>query len=278
MCIDPGFLVDKAGKSFYWTLHAGTDPKKQLHLLGYWAAVVEKYLQWLAEQTYLGGGSLASNPRFPNNDEACDLMIKEGSRLVLIEIKASVLTTKAKYSFDANLLQEELLRKAIHGEDGERKGIAQLSHNIQRFYDGEPINGITCGQISTIYPMIVFLDKSFTSPYLGPLYKQHFDRARFKRKPLTTPPYAITVSDFESVLTRTHKHKLTDIIEDYYRHNRTNDGTVAFGRFAYSNVPLLKETPPGIDIVRKRFSQFHDELIANVFPPPAPSNVDPTTP
>jgi len=105
---------------------------------------------------------------------------------VLIEIKASVLTTKAKYSFDANLLQEELLRKAIHGEDGERKGIAQLSHNIQRFYDGERSTELRAANIHDI-SMIVFLDKSFTSPYLGPLYKQHFDRARFKRKPLTTP-------------------------------------------------------------------------------------------
>ncbi len=279
MCIDPGFLLDKAGKSFYWTLHAGTSPRKQQdHLLGYWAAVVEKYLQWLTERTYLGGGTLASNPYFPNGDEACDLMIKEGSRLVLIEIKASVLTAKAKYGFDANLLQEELLLKAIHGEDRKRKGIAQLSHNIQRFYDGEPINGIKCDQISTIYPMIVFLDKSFTSPYLGPLYKQHFDRARFKRRPLTTPPYAITVSDFESILTRTYKHTLTDIVEDHHRHNRTNDGTVAFGRFAYSKVPLLKGTPAGIDIVRERFSQFHDDLIANVFPPTASSTSGATTP
>ena len=221
LCIDPGFLLDKAGRSFYWTLHANTPPAGRKHLLGYWAAVVERYVQWVVEQTYQGRGALTNSPRFPNDDEACDLMIKEGSRLVLIEIKASILTAKAKYSFDAELLKDELMRKAIRGDEEERKGIAQLHRAIQRFHEGEAISGLTVAQIRVIYPIIVFLDKSFTSPYLGTLYREHFDRTTLKRRPTTTPPYAITISDLENILPYTHRHDLTDIIDEYYRCNRS---------------------------------------------------------
>ena len=267
MCIDPGFLLDKAGRSFYWTLHANTPPASRKHLLGYWATVVERYAQWVAGQTYQGRGTLTNSPRFPNNDEACDVMIQEGSRLVLMEVKASILTAKAKYSFDAELLKDELLRKAIRGDEEERKGIAQLHRAVQRFHDGETINGVASAQISAIYPVIVFLDKSFTSPYLGTLYREHFDRTTLKRRPTTTAPYAITVSDLESILPYTHRHDLTEIIDEYYRFNRTADGGVAFGRFANAKIPLLRNTPRGKDAVRERFRQFNDDLINNTFPP-----------
>ena len=42
LCIDPGFLLEKAGRSFYWTLHAASPPDRRTHLLGYWASIVEK--------------------------------------------------------------------------------------------------------------------------------------------------------------------------------------------------------------------------------------------
>jgi hypothetical protein len=194
-------------------------------------------------------------------------MIKEGSRLLLIEIKASTLTAKAKYSFDVELLKGELMRKAILGDEEERKGIAQLHRAIQRFHDGEAISGLTPAQISRIYPIIVFLDKSFTGPFLGTLYREHFDRTNLRRRPATTAPYAITISDLEAVLPYTHRHDLADIIDEYYRCNRNADGSVAFGRFAYSNIPLLRNTPRGTDVVRERFTQFGEDLINNTFPP-----------
>ena len=267
MCIDPGFLLDKAGRSFYWTLHNNTASNRRKHLLGYWATLIERYAQWLVAETYGGSGTVIDSPHFPNNDEACDIAIREGSRLILMEIKASVLTAKAKYSYDPKVLEEELLRKAIQGDEGERKGVAQVHNTIRRFQNGETIQEIRAGQITLIYPMLVFLDKSFTSPYLSRLYRESFDRTTLRKRPKTTSPVAITVGDLESVLPTTHLHDLSDILDEYYSHNRAVDGTVAFGRMAYANIPLLKDAERGRDIVRERFKQFNEDLIANIFPP-----------
>jgi hypothetical protein len=267
LCIDPGFLLDKAGRSFYWTLHNNSTPKKRKHLLGYWATLVERYTQWLAAENYRGRGTVIDGPRFANGDEACDIAVREGSRLILIEIKAGVLTAKAKYSFDAKVLEEELLRKAIQGEEGERKGIAQLHRTIQRFQNGEDIQGIRAANITLIYPMLVFLDKSFTSPYLSTLYRESFDRTALRRKPKTTSPMAVTLRDLESVLPMTHLHDLSDILDEYYHHNRAADGQIAFSRMAYANIPMLRNAERGYDVLRDRFNQFNEDLIANIFPP-----------
>lgn len=212
MCIVPGFLLDKAGRSFYWTLHSNTAPNQRKHLLGYWASLVERYVQWIAAETYRGRGFLLNSPRFANGDEACDIAVNEGSDLILIEIKAAILTAKAKYSFDPEILKEELQRKAIQGEEGERKGIAQLHRAVQRFQGGENIQEISVEQIARIFPLIVFLDKSFTSPYFSTLYRDNFDRTTLRRKPIVTTPFAVTVGDLESVLPSTHEHDLSDIL------------------------------------------------------------------
>ena len=204
---------------------------------------------------------MIETPRFTNNDEACDIVIKEGSRLVIIEIKASILTARAKYSFDPDVLRDELLRKAIRGEEGEPKGIAQLRRTVERFPAGETISDVATGDVTVIYPVLVFLDKSFTSPYLSTLYREGFDRATLGRRPLVTSPFAITVADLEGILPCTQAHGVAEILEEYYRCNRTASGDITFGRLADANIPLLRNVERGRDIVRERFARFNDDLI-----------------
>jgi hypothetical protein len=154
--IDPGFLLDKAGRSLYWTLHDATPPADRHHLLTYWSMLIERYIHWLAKTTYHGKGTLHLAPQFGNGDEASDLLITEGTSLIIMEVKASILTVAAKSGTRPEILQAELHRKAITGEDGERKGVAQLHHTLTRWLDGDDITGITRSTIKTIYPALVF--------------------------------------------------------------------------------------------------------------------------
>lgn len=263
VCPDPGFLLDKAGASLYWTLHEATAIEHRLALLTQWSGMIEYYSQWLFERTYQGSGRFVSSPRFPNNDEAADALLLEGSTLLLFEVKASVLTVQAKYGDSAEGLMNELSLKAISGEDGERKGVAQLVRSITRFLDGETISGVSREGIRTIIPILVFLDRGFTSPYLNGLYNESFDSARFRRayRRTVTPLFSITIDDLENVLPYTDKHEFRDILESYYRVNRERHSTLSRGR-----IPLLQGSTPGRDIVRERFNRFGAELEHRFFP------------
>src|SRR4029077_15859705 len=177
-------------------------------------------------QTYQGRGQFVPSPRFSNGDEAADGCLIEGSSLVLIEIKGSILTAQAKYGFDPDTLREELHRKAITGEDGERKGVAQLRYNLQRFLDGDDIAGTDRAAMRTIYPVLVFLDHSFTAPYLNLVYNEHFDSAWLRRRyrRTITRLFSLTVEDLENMLPHTHQHAFNEILESYYRANRNMYG------------------------------------------------------
>ncbi len=263
LCPDPGFLLDKAGPSLYWTLHEATPRNMQHALLTYWSGLIERYANWLFAEMYQSRGQFLPSPRFPNGDEAADGCLLEGSSLVLIEIKGSILTAQAKYGFDPDTLREELHRKAITGEAGERKGVAQLRYNLQRFLDGEDIAGIDRAAVRTIYPVLVFLDHGFTAPYLNLVYNEQFDSAWFRRRyrRIITPLFSLTVDDLENTLPHTHQHAFNEILASYYRANRN-----MCGELSHSSVPLLLGKQPGRDAVRARFEQFGQELERRVFP------------
>ena len=266
ICIDPGFLLEKAGRSFYWTLHSASDNNRRKHLLGYWGLIVEKYAQWLFAETYSGRGDVWYNPCFSDNSEGCDILIREGRALILVEIKASILTARAKYSFSPELLHEEVMKKAIRGGDEERKGLAQLHNAITRLLAGERIGDVDCSQVSIIYPVLVFLDRSFTAPYFTDVYAHHFDRTRFRKTPITTKPYALALTDLENMLPYSHQYGLSEIFDDYFRNNRLAHGRMAFASFSRADVPLLRQASRGSDPVRGRLFQFMDDLQHRLFP------------
>jgi len=241
LCPDPGFLLDKAGPSLYWTLHELTPPARQHALLTYWSGLIERYAHWLFAQMYQGRGKFLPLPQFSNGDEAADGCLVEGSSLVLIEIKGSILTAQAKYGFDPDMLRKELHRKAITGEDGERKGVAQLRHNLKRFLDGDDIVGIDRAAVRTIYPVLLFLDHGFSAPYLNLVYNEHFDSASFRRRyrRIITPLFSLTIDDLENTLPHTHQNAFNEILESYYRANRN-----MYGELSHSSVPLLSGDSP----------------------------------
>ncbi|MGO4880692.1 MAG: hypothetical protein ACLP59_07710 [Bryobacteraceae bacterium] len=262
VCPDAGFLLDKAGPALYWTLHQAT--RSSSDLLAYWAAVIDRYVHWLFEQAYRGRGHWQPSARFANGDEAADLCLVEGSDLVLLEVKASTLTVKAKYGFAADALLAELQAKAITGT-GERKGVAQLRHNISRFLEGDEIAGVERAKVRTIYPVLVFLDHSFTGPYVNLVYNERFDSADLRRRhrKTITRLFSLTVHDLENVLPHTDRHGFTDILESFYRANRKIGSELS-----QSSVPLLLGEDPGHDPVRERFEQFGTDLERALFSSP----------
>jgi len=263
LCPDPGFLLDKAGSSLYWTLHDAQPPGHRQQLLTYWSAIIERYAFWLFDQTYQARGQFVASPRFRNGDEAFDAYLLEGSSLLVFEIKGSVLTTQAKYGFSPDTLRNELHKKAITGEPGERKGAAQVSAHLRRFLDGDDLPGVDRRKVKSIYPVLVFLDHSFVAPYMNRLYNECFDSPDLRRqyRRVITPLFSITIEDLENVLPHTHRQELSAILDSYYRANKN-----MYGGLSHSSVPLLLAQQPGRDIVRERFHRFADDLERRLFP------------
>jgi hypothetical protein len=262
VCLDPGFLVDKAGRGAFWTLFGAiADHKLRIQLLNFWGILFEAYVNQILEQTYRVGRQIDS-PRFPNGDEAFDACLLEDGDIIAFEFKSSTLRADAKYGGDPQRLKDELHLKFIEGKEEKSKGIAQLYRSIERFLSGEDIGEISGSRVSKIYSALVCLDNTVGIPYVGHYFNQHFDGYSLRRmsSKRVTPVFTLSISDLENMLGYLDRFRLGDILESYYRNNKSM--LTAISR---SSVPLLSNAKSGKNPVRERFLEFGRNMEKNLF-------------
>ena len=209
-CLDPGFLIEKAGRGLFWTLCSEMPQVQRNSLLSFWGAIFETYVNSILEQNYKAQGSLIREPRFPNGDQAFDACVLEGSSLIALEHKSSILRADCKYSGDVTKLKADLTLKFIEGDDEGAKGLAQLRKSTLRFLRGESFAGVSCKDVRAIYPVLVCLDDSVTIPYMGTYFNEQF-RIGFPRHDFTqtiTPVFTLAISDVENLLPYLQRFRL----------------------------------------------------------------------
>ena len=263
LCLDPGFLVDKAGRGLYWSLFFEIkDNRERLNLASFWGAVFEEYVNSIVESSYSAGGQFIPAPKFANGDQAFDACLVEDGALVVFEHKSSVLRADAKYSGDIRKLEEQLRSKFIRGDDDGAKGLAQLERSIRRFLDGEKVGDLGKGGIHTIYPVLVCLDRTLLSFYMNKYLNQWFPghELRKKYKKAVTPVFTVGISELERLLPYLHEISFSGVLESYYRTNPT-----MLSSLSSSDVPILKNAKRGKDLLGEKFSKFTDEMLTMFF-------------
>ena len=263
LCLDPGFLIEKAGRGFYWNLFSQLNTTLQDSLPSFWGYVFESYVNSIIQRSYVGQGHFIAEPRFPNSDGSFDACIREGRDLIVFEHKSSVIRADAKYGGDVNKLEKELRLKFIEGDGKAKKGVSQLSRNLERFFGGESLGELNCTEISRVYPVIVCLESSATVPYMARYLAEQFKviYPRKKYPQVVTPLFTFGIADVENLLGYLSLFKFSEILESYHRANRS-----MLSAISNSDVPLLKGVAEGRNVVRERFSQFAHEMEKDLFP------------
>jgi hypothetical protein len=262
LCLDPGFLIEKAGRGFYWSLFSELNSRLQSSLPPFWGTVFEDYVNHIVQESYKGRGRFVPQPRFPNGDASFDACIVEGRDLVVFEHKSSVIRADAKYGGDINRLEKELLLKFIHGEGKEKKGVSQISHSLVRFFSGENLADINSQDISRVFPVIVGLENCITVPFMARYFRENF-KAIYPRKKfpkVVTPLFTLGVADVENLLGYLSAFTFPEILESYHSAEPQMMSAISF-----SGVPLLNNTVPVPNIVKERFSDFGRQMEKDLF-------------
>ena len=262
-CLDPGFLVEKAGRALYWTMFMELPQQQRLKLASFWGAIFELYVNSIIRESYSAGGQFIPEPRFPNGEVAFDACLIEGGRLIVFEHKSSTLRADCKYGGDVEKLRQELHLKFVEGDDEGAKGIAQLVRGLIRFLRGEPIHGVSSSGIRQVYPVMVCLDSSVEVPLMGRYFSDQF-RAGFPRRKFRqtiTPLFTLSIADVENLLAYLDRFRLSDIFDSFYGANRS-----MLASMSSSVVPLLKEVKPGRNPVTERFESFAKRMEMDLFP------------
>jgi hypothetical protein len=260
--VDPIFLIDKAGRGFYWTLFQAMDNQGRHLLAEFWGKVFERYINDQIQANYAAGGQLIPNPTFADGSEACDVCLKEGTNLILFEHKSSVLKVE-KYGSDPSNLKHDLDIKFVEGEPDSPKGVAQFERTIQRFLAGDLISGIAPGQVSKIYPVMLCLEASMVAPLMTKYLNGQFAKARLakKYKKTITPLFVIAVHHFEEFLPHLQILRMVDLLESYY----AGDKQLRLP-MTVSTTSVLRTENRGIDRLGDRLRQIGEQITGDLFP------------
>jgi hypothetical protein len=262
LCLDPGFLIEKAGRAFGWALLSKLSDEERRDVLAFWGSVFEEYVNLIIQESYHGDGRFVPEVKFPNGDASFDCCIVEGRDLMVFEHKSSVIRADAKYGGDVPRLERELRLKFIEGEPGDKKGIAQISNSIQRFLGGEDMDGISSREISRIYPVMVCLETSATVPYFARYLRDNF-KATYPRKKypqVVTPLFTLGVADVENLSGCLGLFKFSEILESYRSGN-----SAMLTSISNSDVPILKNVTPVQSIVDTQFEKFTKKIERDFF-------------
>ena len=148
----------------WWLIHDALPQEKRGDFRSFFGSVFAIYVERMLKHHCEAPGSrcqhrLYARPKFGSNDEACDALITEGNSWVMVETKASLLTTQAKYSGEARYLKADIDTKFV-GSSRDKKGVAQLANSIKKSASGrtiintdlqvgEPKNSIRCWSATT---------------------------------------------------------------------------------------------------------------------------------
>jgi len=261
-CLDPGFLMDKAGRGLYWSLFRKVRDDQRGKLAAFWGAVFESYVNYVLQKNYSGRGTFIPEPKFSNGEAAFDACIVEGRDLLVFEHKSSVIRADAKYGGDASKLKKELELKFVEGDEEGAKGLTQLNNHLVRFLNGDSLAGIRADDIDRVYPVMVCLESAMVGPYLAKYLNGRFNDiyARKRYRQVVTPVFTLAITDVENLLGYLQSFPLSDILESYYSTNKA-----MFTSLSSSVVPLLKKAKPQRNIVSESFEQFSEKMAADLF-------------
>jgi len=203
LLLDNHMLIDKQISGPYWCALRNHEQR----FTRFWGRVFEEYISdLLANACSKTVARFVPDIRHPDkqNEQICDGLVIDGTRLVVIETKAALFRADAKYSGDCRLLEEEIDSKLVREKDtGQKKAALQLADAVAAL-TGDPNIllglGVDISAISEIYPLVVTLDSIGgtvgISSYLNLAFQQALE-ADPKFRPIIRPLGCVDVECLE---------------------------------------------------------------------------------
>ena len=195
----------------------------------FWGKVFEKYVhQIFLEAIKTKGGTYIQNPslRSSPNEELCDGAIVDGSTVILLEFKSSIIRADKKYNGDATSLTDELVKKFVYNsKDGKPKAVVQLANAVKVLFGGEYRGQVEWCDIETItrcYVLTITLDTIGAaigiSTFLDVYFKEAISETVTKGIELR-PFYCTDIETLEIISGTLEVARLADILERWFQVN-----------------------------------------------------------
>jgi len=252
LCYDPGFLRKFFTDGIYWRIHDALTSDEQEKFRSFFGKIFADYVENILGHIYQDGPNspkhlVKTRLAFTGNrGEVCDVFVQCDNSWVVIETKASLLTTRAKYLGTADALEQDLKGKFVSTKPQSRgkgvsKGVGQLANSIRMLIDGIPTNAdeIRLENCSKIYPVLISYDSAVISPAIPEYLEQQFleqltsKKGDLPARPKIMPLTVLSINDVEVLTSLRNRHELSSVLSTY-RHAKRLGETFAGFIFRYN--------------------------------------------
>jgi hypothetical protein len=267
--MDIGFVLDKAGRSLFWTALKRCPGAERETLLQQWGELFERHVSTvLATTSGAPGSTFFDGPAFEDGAQVSDGAVREGSTLILMEYKASTISNAIKYADNPVALEQVLETRFVTGEGHGRKGLAQISHAIKRFSEGQPIidrssgTKIVADDVNKIIPVLVHLDSALRTPGIP-----HYMAVRFKslgraKRFSVTPLVLLPITELEELEGHLNDTPLSAFLESFMTVVKGDRTAVFLTRL----LPILKGKMRKKGATLDRFDRYMEDMLHRLFP------------
>jgi len=269
-CYDLVFLARTATEGIYWRVHDSQLPADRGKFQSFFGKVFAWHITSALERLYGRPGPLAprvlTDVHFKDgHQEAGDSLLDLGDVLVVMEIKSSLLTTRAKYSGDATVLETDLRGKFVESSGRKPKGVGQLAAVIRRLAEGrETTPRLDVRAFKVIIPVLVTYDPSVATS-LAHLYLEDSFREKVQGLPASSPRIGrlavLSSRDAECLEGIARKFPLAEVFRGYENYRPMASD---FYDYLWNRYPAALDSPE--TGVRESFLASCHDAAARLFP------------
>jgi hypothetical protein len=197
LILDLQFVAELLTTGVYWSIFDGLPQEKRDTFKELSGHMFELYTVGLLAKPYPPmSGIFSADVSY--KDGQIDALLDFGSFVLVIEIKASLLTEPAKRSADKEIFLKDFRRKFVENEKGNPKAIRQLASACRAILKGE-VSMANQKESPVIYPIFVSDEPTIETTFMNAFFNEEFQKEGIndpKVKPLTI----MTIDELEQLL------------------------------------------------------------------------------
>jgi hypothetical protein len=206
LILDLQFVAELLTAGVYWSIFDGLPQKKRDTFKELWGHMFELYAVDLLAKFYPLMSGMFS-PDVSYKDGQIDALLDFGSFVLVIEIKASLLTEPAKRSADIETFLKDFRRKFVENEKGNPKAIKQLASACRAILKGE-VPMANRNESPVIYPIFISDEPTIETTFMNGFFNDEFQKEGIddpKVKPLTI----MAIDELEQLLSHVNDGDFT---------------------------------------------------------------------
>jgi hypothetical protein len=197
--LDLQLIAELLTQGVYWSIFNSLPSNKRDSFRELWGHMFEVYTVDLLAKFYPKLSGIFW-PDVAYKSGQIDVLLDFGSFVLVMEIKASLLTEPAKRSADRETFVRDFRRKFIENEKGHPKVVKQLAGACRGIMNGE-IATASGDETPIIYPIFVSDEPTLETAFMNGYFNDEFQKEAEMDDPRVRPLTVMTIDELEQILT-----------------------------------------------------------------------------